>query len=77
MLEKPISNKLETGSEKNLMLSSLLIHPDSSIWELVFDSLPDMVALIDLNNKVAKANKAMLQKLNIGDDSIIGTKCNN
>lgn len=56
--------------------SSLLINPDNSVWELVFDSLPDMVALVDLNNKVAKANKAMLLKLNIGDDSIIGSRCN-
>lgn len=76
MLEKRNNATSELNLEQNSFLTSLLSNPDNSVWELIFDSLPDMVALIDLNNKVAKANKAMLKKLNIGDDSIIGTRCN-
>jgi len=57
--------------------STLLSDPDSSVWEMIFDSMPDMVALIDLNNKIVKANKAMLQKLKVGDQGIIGYSCYN
>jgi PAS domain S-box-containing protein len=57
--------------------STLLSDPDSSVWDLIFDSMPDMVALIDLNNTIVKANKAMLQKLKIGDQGIVGHSCYN
>jgi len=57
--------------------TTMLSNPDGRVWDLIFDSLPDMVALIDLNNKIVKANKAMLQKLKIGDQSIIGHSCYN
>lgn len=66
----------QVSVENNSEQSSLLRKPDNSVWELVFNSLPDMVALVDLNNKVAKANSAMLKKLNIGDESIKGARCN-
>lgn len=61
---------------RNNDLSSKLYNPDSDVWELIFDSMPDMVALIDLNNIVVKANKAMRQRVNIGDQSLIGNSCN-
>jgi PAS domain S-box-containing protein len=53
-----------------------LSNPENNVWELIFDSMPDMVALIDLNNIVVKANKAMRQRVNIGDQSLIGHSCN-
>ena len=55
--------------------ASLLSNPDTSVWEMIFDSLPDMVALIDLNNVIVKANRAMLQKLKVGEKAIIGHSC--
>jgi PAS domain S-box-containing protein len=67
----------ESGKSEKPEITSLLSNPDNSVWELIFDSLPDMVALIDLNNVIVKANKAMLQKLKIGDQSLIGHKCFN
>jgi len=57
--------------------SSLLSDPDSSVWEMIFDSMPDMVALIDTNNRIVKANKEMLKKLDVGDLSIVGHSCYN
>ena len=56
--------------------SSQFSNPGSDVWELIFDSMPDMVALIDLNNIVVKANKAMRQRVNIGDQSLTGHSCN-
>lgn len=61
---------------QNAAFSYLLSNPDSDVWELIFDSMPDMVALIDLNNIVVKANKAMRQKVNVGEQSLIGNSCN-
>ncbi len=56
---------------------SRLTNPDSGIWELIFDSLPDMVALIDINNIVVKANLAMRKKINVGDKNLTGHLCYN
>ncbi len=62
--------------KQNVAFSSQLSNPGSDVWELIFDSMPDMVALIDLNNIVVKANKAMRQRISIGDQSLIGHTCN-
>ncbi len=62
---------------EDIDFSSALANPDSSVWELIFNSLPDMVALIDLNNIIVKANKAMLQKFKLGDQNPVGHRCFN
>ncbi len=62
---------------EDIDFSSVLANPDNSVWELIFDSLPDMVSLIDLNNIIVKANKAMLQKFKLGDQSLVGHRCFN
>jgi PAS domain S-box-containing protein len=62
--------------DRNDNFSLKLSNPDNDVWELIFDSMPDMVALIDLNNIVVKANKAMQQRVNIGDQSLTGHSCN-
>jgi PAS domain S-box-containing protein len=78
MLDLPGGNEYSTtDGQQEIDFSSLLANPDSNVWELIFDSLPDMVALIDLNNIVVKANNAMLKKLKIGDQAIVGHACFN
>jgi len=76
MLELSDSKKSTYQEQGNADFSSLLSNPDSTVWNLIFDSLPEMIALIDLNNIVVKANKAMRQKVNVGDRSLIGHSCN-
>jgi PAS domain S-box-containing protein len=66
----------QTRNDRNVDFSSQLSNPDSDVWELIFDSMPDLVALIDTNNIVVKANKAMRQWVNIGDQSLTGQSCN-
>ncbi len=68
------SNPLPRNDQDNYF-SSLLANPDNGIWNLIFESLPDMVALIDLNNVIVKTNKAMRMKLNTDKQSIVGHKC--
>ncbi len=77
MLDHTDSDYPANKSFQDIDFASILAFPDSKVWELIFDSLPDMVALIDLDNVVVKANKAMLQKLKIGDKSLVGNKCHN
>lgn len=69
---KSLNNDIRTDD-----FFALLSDPDNSVWDLIFDSMPDMVALIDLNNRIVKANKTMLQKLKIGDHGIVGHSCYN
>ena len=54
-----------------------LSNPDSGLWELIFDSMPDMVALIDLDNIVVKTNIAMRKKFKVGDKNFTGHYCYN
>lgn len=44
-------------------------------WEQTFDSIPDMVAIIDKEHRLIRVNKAIIDKLNIGEQAIIGKKC--
>lgn len=71
-----MKGKSPNTNNSRIDFSLQLSNPDSDVWELIFDSMPDMVALIDLNNIVVKANKAMQQRVNIGDQSLIGNSCN-
>jgi len=66
-----------TREDGSIDFFSQLSNPDSGVWELIFDSMPDMIALIDLNNIVVKANKAMREKINIGEQSLTGHLCYN
>jgi len=63
--------------KQDIDFSALIANPDSSVWELIFNSLPDMVALIDLNNVIVKANHAMLERVQIGNQSLVGHTCFN
>ncbi len=77
MLDQAESAKPFFSSERNIDFFSQLAIPDSGVWELIFDSMPDMVALIDLNNIIVKANIAMRQKINVGEKSLTGHSCYN
>jgi PAS domain S-box-containing protein len=44
-------------------------------WELTFDAIPDLVAILDTNHRVVKVNKAMADKLMKSPDSCIGVIC--
>ena len=73
----PSYNKQPAFQERrNVDFSMLLAHPDTKVWDMIFDSMPEMVALIDLNNIVVKANNAMRLRVNIGDSSLVGYSCN-
>jgi signal transduction histidine kinase len=69
--------KTPAQNDLNSNIFSHLSNPDSGIWELIFDSMPEMVALINLDNIVVKANKVMRQRVDIGEKSLVGNSCYN
>jgi len=44
-------------------------------WERTFDAVPDLIALIDLNHRILRINRAMAEKLRIKPDEAVGLHC--
>ena len=44
-------------------------------WELTFDAVPDMIAIIDRNHRIVRVNKSMAEKLGLPSDLVIGRAC--
>ncbi|MCK9150879.1 histidine kinase dimerization/phosphoacceptor domain -containing protein [Methanobacterium alcaliphilum] len=47
----------------------------SDIWEYVFNSLPDLIAILDTNHNVIRINKAMAERLGVSPDEGVGLQC--
>jgi len=63
------------GDNSNIQTFNQLSDPDSYVWNLIFDGLPYMVSLIDNQNIIVKANKAMRHRIAKGESTLIGNKC--
>ncbi len=44
-------------------------------WERTFDAVPDMIALIDLEYRIVRANKAMAMRLGLTQEECVGLTC--
>lgn len=44
-------------------------------WERTFDSVPDLIAVLDKKHRIVRANKAMAQKLGVTPEQCIGLNC--
>jgi PAS domain S-box-containing protein len=44
-------------------------------WERTFDTVPDLIALIDLNYRIIRVNRAMAEKLGIRPEEAVGRYC--
>jgi PAS domain S-box-containing protein len=44
-------------------------------WELTFDAVPDLIAIIDRNNHILQVNKAMTERLGIPRQDVLGRVC--
>jgi PAS domain S-box-containing protein len=52
--------------------------PDSETnfeWQQIFDSLPDMIAIIGLDFKIKDVNKVMLDTLGVKSEDLVGKEC--
>jgi PAS domain S-box-containing protein len=44
-------------------------------WERTYDAVPDLIALIDLNYRIIRVNRAMAEKLRIKPEEAVGRYC--
>jgi len=44
-------------------------------WELTFDAVPDMIAIIDRNHRILRVNQSMAQRIGLEPDQVIGRAC--
>jgi PAS domain S-box len=44
-------------------------------WERTFDAVPDLIAVLDNNNRILHANKAMAQQLGVAAEKAVGLIC--
>jgi PAS domain S-box-containing protein len=44
-------------------------------WELTFDAVPDLIAIIDRNNHIMQVNKTMTERLGIHREDMLGHAC--
>ncbi|MBI5494605.1 MAG: PAS domain S-box protein [Deltaproteobacteria bacterium] len=44
-------------------------------WERTFDAVPDLIALIDQDHRIVRANRAMATRLGAQPDALMGRRC--
>jgi len=44
-------------------------------WERTFDAVPDMIALIDRNYRILRANRSMAERVGLSPEAMIGKAC--
>lgn len=44
-------------------------------WERTFDSVPDLIAIIDDHHRLVRVNRAMAERLNCGPEKCVGMHC--
>ena len=68
-----ISTTVNDITEKKRMQDQIL--RAKTEWELTFDAVPDLIAIIDRSNHIVQANKAMTGRLGIRREDVIGRAC--
>ncbi|MBU0674311.1 MAG: PAS domain S-box protein [Proteobacteria bacterium] len=51
------------------------IREEKEQWERTFDAIPDLVAIIDVENGILKANREMSRRLGLEISELVGQKC--
>ena len=63
------------GATDSRKIAESAILQASTDWENTFDAVPDMVALLDLDHRIIRANKAMAVKLGVAVKDCAGLSC--
>ncbi|MCX8110259.1 MAG: PAS domain S-box protein, partial [Syntrophorhabdaceae bacterium] len=73
LLQKEKSKLLET-LQKNIELNNAVIRAKKE-WEDIFDSLTDMIGVIDIEHRIVRVNKKAASSMGYEPKDIIGRKC--
>ncbi len=52
-----------------------LIKKAKKEWERTFDSVPDLIALVDREHKITRPNKALIERLGLSYQEVVGKHC--
>ena len=44
-------------------------------WERTFDAVPDEIIILDKDHRIVRANKAMVESINLSQEEFVGAKC--
>ncbi|MEI7723573.1 MAG: GAF domain-containing protein [Bacteroidota bacterium] len=55
--------------------SEFIVNDERLTWEKAFDAIPDLIAIIDKDHRIVKANKAMAEKLRCSSETVAGCHC--
>jgi diguanylate cyclase (GGDEF)-like protein/PAS domain S-box-containing protein len=44
-------------------------------WERTFDAVPDLISIIDTQNRILRVNKAMADKVGVNSEDVVGKHC--
>jgi two-component system sensor histidine kinase/response regulator len=66
-----VNDKLKRELEK-LKRAEAVISRGKKEWEMTFDSISELIFITDLNGKITRCNRAVVQRLNLSYDSVIG-----
>ncbi|MCX5815943.1 MAG: PAS domain-containing protein [Proteobacteria bacterium] len=66
--------ELEKSEIEHKRLAGLVIRAKKE-WEYTFDSIPDLIALIDRQHRIIRINKAMANRLGLSPKEVIGKTC--
>ncbi len=64
---------VEDISEKKVMEQKVLQAKEE--WERTFDSVEDLIAVLDLDHRIRRINRAMAARLSVHSDAVVGRPC--
>ncbi|MCX5811350.1 MAG: response regulator [Proteobacteria bacterium] len=82
--KKQLIDELQRLRQRNIELEKLeiehkqledLVIRAKQEWEYTFDSVPDLIALIDGQHRIMRVNKAMADKLDLSPKEMVGMPC--
>ncbi|MBU1139653.1 MAG: response regulator, partial [Proteobacteria bacterium] len=68
------NRQLEQEIQERKVQEALVLHAKQE-WERTIDSMPDMVAIIDIEHTIVRMNKTMLNQLGKSYNELLSTKC--
>ena len=68
------------ASDMNRMLASLAeseseVRKARDEWERTFNTVPDLIAIMDSQHRIVRLNKAMADRLGVRAETVVGKKC--
>jgi PAS domain S-box-containing protein len=67
-----ISRKRKKQNKVNTSKEILSVN---DVWERTFDSIPDLIAVLDNEHRIVRANKSMAERLGVTPEQCIGLNC--